>query len=286
LALLFFGLNFLHGINIFKPTNYFYATYDSIDGLEETAPVYIKGFKVGQVREIKYDFTKTPSFVLTLDINKDLRLPSGTRVELFDNGLLGGKAVRLVFSPLSERFQSAGDTLSSIAVPGLMTKVKNQFLPKIDSLLTVTDSVILALDRVMDGKQLKNSLNSIEKSSKNLEETTNGLKTAMGDDVPKIIKNVHTITNDFSVVSNNIKQVDFAKTFRGIDTTIVGLQMVTKKINSKDGSLGLLINDRSLYDNLTNTSSSANQLMVDIKDNPKRYVHFSVFAPKSDKKKK
>ena len=283
-ALLLYGLNFLKGINVFEPSNYYYATYSNIDGLVETAPVFIKGHQVGQVREISYDFTEETSFIITLDVSKDLELPVGTRVELFDNGLLGGKAIRIVYAPQSGEFVPVGDTLQSIVIPNFAKSIADELIPKINNLLSSTDSLILSVREIAASEKIRNSLESIEKSSANLEQTTEQLKVVMGQDVPKIMKNVNTITTDFATVGNNMKDINFAKTAQGIDSTMVNLQNVTEKMNSKEGSLGLLINDRALYDNLNSTSNNANNLVIDLKENPKRYVHFSVFGGKKDKK--
>lgn len=283
LALLFFGLNFLKGINIFNPSNFYYATYDNIGGLVETSPVFIKGHQVGQVREIKYDFTKEPSFVITLDISSDLELPEGTTAELFDNGLMGGKAIRIVYAPQTGQFEAVGDTIKSLVIPNFVNAISDQLIPKINTLLSSTDSLILSVRDITNSKQLKSSLASIEQSSANLEETTAKLKGVMNQDVPKIVKNVNTITTDFAQVGNNLKEVNLAKTVDGIDATILELKEVSRKMNSNEGSLGLLINDRALYDNLSNTSNNANLLVVDIKQNPKRYLNISVFGSKKEK---
>ncbi len=279
-ALLLYGLNFLKGVNVFKPTNYYYATFSNIDGLVETAPIFIKGHQVGQIRDISYDFTKETSFVVTLDIDKELQLPQGTRAELFDNGMLGGKAIRIVYSPQSTAFIPVGDTLTSLTVRGLMAYVSEDLLPKVDRLVSTTDSLIRSVKEITSGNEIKNTLSSIEQMSSNLEQSAVQLKSVMQHDVPGIVKNVHTITNDFAQVSTNMKGIDFAKTAQGIDATMLDLQQITQKMNSKEGSLGLLINDRSFYDNLNQTTTSANQLVIDLKENPKRYVHFSLFGGK------
>ncbi|MBN1463665.1 MAG: MCE family protein, partial [Paludibacteraceae bacterium] len=283
LALLLFGLNFLKGINIFNPSNFYYATYDNIGGLVETSPVLIKGHQVGQVREIKYDFTKEPSFVITLDISSDLELPEGTRAELFDKGLMGGKAIRIVYAPQTGQYEAVGDTIKSVIIPNFVNAISDELIPKINTLLSSTDSLILSVRDITNSPKLKNSLASIEQSSANLEETTAKLKGVMNQDVPKIVKNVNTITTDFAQVGNNLKEVDLAKTVDGIDATILELKEVSRKMNSNEGSLGLLINDRALYDNLSNTSNNANLLVVDIKQNPKRYLNISVFGSKKEK---
>ncbi|MDR3704989.1 MAG: MlaD family protein [Paludibacteraceae bacterium] len=278
--ILFFGFNFLKGINIFNPTNYYYATYSNIDGLVEAAPVFIKGHKIGQVKKISYDFSKDRSFVITLDIAKDLKLPLGTKAQLFDNGLVGGKAINLIYTPQSGVFHTVGDTLKSDEEQDMMTKLTTHFMPKIDHLLSSTDSLISSVRAITEGKKLKNSLSSMEKATANLEESSVALKGLMKKDVPKIVHNVDKMTEDFSVVGNNVRNIDFAKTTNTIDQTMLQLQNVAQKMNSNQGSLGLLINDRALYDNLTSTSQNANLLLIDIKQNPKNYVHFSVFGKK------
>jgi phospholipid/cholesterol/gamma-HCH transport system substrate-binding protein len=186
LALLFFGLNFLKGINIFNPSNFYYATYDNIGGLVETSPVFIKGHQVGQVREIKYDFTKEPSFVITLDISSDLELPEGTRAELFDNGLMGGKAIRIVYAPQTGQYEAVGDTIKSVIIPNFVNAISDELIPKINTLLSSTDSLILSVRDITNSPKLKNSLAAIEQSSANLEQTTTMLKGVMNQDVPKM----------------------------------------------------------------------------------------------------
>ncbi len=283
-ALLFYGLNFLKGVNVFKPTNYYYASYSDIDGLVETSPVFIKGHQVGQVREISYDFSKESSFVITLDIAKDLYLPEGSMVELFDNGLIGGKAVRIVYAEQSGIFEPVGDTLNTSVSVGLMKYITEDLVPQIDSLVSAADSLITSVRNLAEGEQLNNSLASIENMTANLEQGSSQLKVVMGKDVPKIVKDINVITGDLTSVSQNLKGVDFAKTVSNIDSTMANLNAITESMNSKDGSLGLLINDKALYNNLKHTSDNANKLVVDINKNPRRYIHFSVFG-KSEKKK-
>jgi phospholipid/cholesterol/gamma-HCH transport system substrate-binding protein len=283
ILILYFGINYLKGVNVFKPTNYYYATYDNIDGLVETNPVMIRGYQVGMVREIKRDFSKQKPFVVVLYIDKGLKLPKGTKADLFDNGLMGGKAVQLVFDPSATAYQEAGDTLVSTVSVGLMGQLSADLMPKINSLITETDSLIVAVRTVVQSPELKKSLSSIEKTTAELEQSSTELKKIMKKDLPKVITDVNVITSNLAIVSNNIKKIDFASTMASVDNTIANLNEVTRKMNSKEGSLGLLINDTRLYDNLNDISQNANILVVDLKQNPKRYVHFSVFAPKDKK---
>ena len=279
---LYFGLNFLKGIDVFSPINDYYATYDNIDGLVPSSPVLIKGYKVGQVEEVIYDFTKQTAFIVRISVSKDIRIPKGAKIELFDNGLMGGKAVQIVYDPLQANgaVYAAGDTVESSVGTGLMAQVAGDLMPQIQSVAQQADSLLRSLRKVMDGKELNNSLASIESTTSNLATSSNELKKLMKSDVPGILKDVNIITTDLKKVSGNLGAVDFAATFASINHTLANLQLVTDKMNGSEGTIGLLINDKRLYNNLANTVESADKLLIDFKASPKRYVHFSLFGKK------
>ncbi len=279
---IYFGLNFLKGIDIFSPTSTYYAIYNNIDGLVPSSPVLVKGFKVGQVEEIKYDFSKEKSFVVRISVSKDVLLPKGAKIELFDNGLMGGKAIQLVYAPLiaGQALYTPGDTIESFVGTGLMAQVAGDLMPKIQSISEQADSLIRSLRQITESKSIKNSLSSIENTTSNLDATSVQLKKMMNNDVPRIMKDVNGLTGDLKKISGNLSTVDFAATFASINHTIANLNLLTDKLNSKEGTVGPLLNDKGLYTNLTNTAESADKLLVDLKQNPKRYVHFSLFGSK------
>jgi phospholipid/cholesterol/gamma-HCH transport system substrate-binding protein len=279
---LYFGLNFLKGIDIFSPVSSYYATYTNIDGLVPSSPVLIKGYKVGQVEEVKYDFSKETAFVVRISVSKDIRIPKGAKIELFDNGLMGGKAIQIVYSPLTAEqvLYEPGDTVESQIGTGLMAQVAGDLMPKIQSITEQTDSLLRSLRKVMEGKALNNSLNSIESTTDDLAQTSKQLKKLMNNDVPKIMKDVNGVTGDLKKISGNLSTVDFAATFASINHTIANLNLLTDKLNSTDGTVGLLLNDKKLYNSLNSTAEDADKLLIDLKQNPKRYVHFSLFGSK------
>ncbi len=284
--ILFFGFNYLKGVNIFNPTNYYRASFADVGGLQETGPVFIKGHKVGQVKKISYDFTKEESFVVTLDIANDLKLPKGTTAELFDDGLMGGKAIRLALPEnLTSEFCKKGDFLPSKVIPGLTAGLSNELLPKINRLLDSTDSLMRSVRVITESQQLKNTLASMEQITADLEASSAQLKHLMNNDIPKITHNVNALTADFAVTGNNLSKIDFEQTTNKLDKAAESLEGVTQKINNGTGTLGLLVNDPALYNNLSATSQNANSLLIDLQKNPKRYVHFSIWG-KSDKKDK
>jgi len=281
---LYFGLNFLKGIDIFSSVGNYYAVYENIGGLVPSSPVYVKGYKVGQVEEVKYDFSKQKSFVIKISVSKDIKLPKGTLVELYDDGLMGGKAIQLVYAPTnaSQSMYEPGDTIESQVSIGLMGQLAGDLMPKIQSISEQADSLIRSVRVLVENKDLNKSLTSIEHTTSDLAVSSAQLKKMMNNDVPHILSDVNVITSDFKQISGNLKKVDFEATFSSINHTIANLNLISDKMNSSDGTLGMLINNKDLYINLSNTASNADKLMIDLQKNPKRYVHFSVFGSKKE----
>jgi phospholipid/cholesterol/gamma-HCH transport system substrate-binding protein len=281
---LYFGLNFLKGIDIFSSVSNYYASYENIGGLVPSSPVYVKGFKVGQVEEIKYDFSKQNSFVVKISVAKDIQLPIGTKIELYDDGLMGGKAIQLIYAPItaSQTMHQSGDTIESQMGTGLMAQLTGSLLPKIESISTQTDSLIRSVRTLVDNKDLTKSIASIEHTTANLAVSSSQLKKMMNNDVPHILGNVNDITSDFKQISGKLKKIDYEATFASVDHTIANLNLLTTKMNSSEGTIGLLLNNKDLYINLSNTAASADKLLIDLQKSPKRYVHFSLFGRKSE----
>ncbi|MEI8085883.1 MAG: MlaD family protein [Paludibacter sp.] len=280
---LYFGLNFLKGIDIFSPVNYYYGSYENLGGLVASSPVYIKGYKVGQVEEIKYDFSKINSFVIKISVSNNIKLPKGTIIQLYDEGLMGGKAIQLLYAPVtsSQSMYAPNDTIATNVGEGLMAKLTGNLLPEIQTISTQADSLIRSVRLLVDNKNLTKSLASIENTSANLAVSSSQLKKMMSNDVPHLLSDVNVITTDFKQISGNLKKIDYAATFASINHTIANLNLISEKMNGSEGTIGLLLNNKDLYNNLSSTASNADKLVVDLKQNPKRYVHFSLFGSKS-----
>lgn len=279
---LYFGLNYLKGIDIFSPINYYYGSYENLGGLVPSSPVYVKGFKVGQVEEVKYDFSKQKSFVVKISVSKDIQLPKGTIIQLYDEGLMGGKAIQLIYAPISasQSMYLPNDTIPTEMGVGLMAQVTGDLLPKIETISTQADSLIRSVRVLVESKDLTKSLASIESTTADLAISSSQLKKMMNNDVPHILGDVKVLTTDFKQISGNLKKIDYAATFASIDHTISNLNLISEKMNSSEGTIGLLLNNKDLYINLSNTAANADKLVIDLKNNPKRYVHFSLFGSK------
>ena len=281
---LYFGLNYLKGIDIFSPVSYYYGKYDNIGGLVPSSPVYVKGFKVGQVEKIIYDFSKKESFVVKISVQRGIKLPYDTKIELYDNGIMGGKAIQLIYEPItvSKIMHQPGDTIDTSLGLGLMAKLSGDLVPKIESISVQADSLIRSVRVLVENKSLNKSLNSIEHLTSDLAVSSAQLKKMMNNDVPHIISDVNSFTTDIKQVSTNLKKIDYAATFASIDHTIANLNLISNKLNSNEGTIGMLLNNKDLYINLSNSASNADKLMIDLQKNPKRYVHFSLFGNKSN----
>lgn len=280
--LLYFGLNFLKGVDIFTPVSYFYANYDDIDGLVPSSPVFIKGYKVGQVESIDYDFKQATPFVVKISVSKDIQVPQTAVMELFDDGLMGGKAVQIVnILPFAQSdFYHSGDTLASSVSSGLLGQLAGDLMPKVEEVLKQADSLMYSVRSLVESDNIKKSLTSIELTTSELATSSMALKKLMNQDMPGIVQNVQVITDDFKNISSSLSKVDFETTFQQLDLTIRDLNQITNKINAGEGSLGLLLNDKRLYINLLDVSGSADKLLIDLKEHPKKYVNFSLFGSK------
>lgn len=279
LIILYFGLNYLKGINLFNPINKYYAKYESVEGLVASSPVYVRGYKVGQVNSITYDFSNEIPFVIEFTTEKSLKLPKGTIAEMFDDGLMGGKAIRLVMSK-NDEYISDGDTLSALKVAGLMDFLSGHFLPTLYKTVADVDSTIVNIQQLIASAEIKNSLKSIESVTSDLSITSERLKNLMDGKIPAVVANIDTISVDLKKVSSDLKDFEYAELLLKVDSTMANLRSLSNSLNDKDGSLGLLLRDQSLYNSLDSTVNSANLLLKDLKENPKRYVHFSLFGRK------
>lgn len=292
LFLLFFGFNFLKGVNIFSPTNSYHGRYTNLHGLEEQAAVYILGHKVGQVDRIHYNFEADSAFTIDISIRRDIRLPQGTRMALFSDGLLGGKAIELQFpgeeqAPVATPNSIAkGAYLTTVYVPSIMESVQNEMMAKLANAVDEIDSLVANVNGQLSGNHLQATLANADRISSNLNSVSADLKKLMNTRVPAIINNADTTLANLNVIVADVKTANLKGTIARVDTAVDQVNVLLASVNSQQGTLGQLIYNPSLYHNIDSTIVAADSLLVDLKANPKRYVHFSLFGAKSDKKKK
>ena len=285
--LLYFGFNFLKGVDIFSPTSTYYGLYEHLDGLEASAPVYIKGCKVGQVKKVAYDFTLEIPFVVEISIDKEIRLPRSTEMQIYDDGLLGGKALQLIFDAsanTSDGVRVSGDTLPTSHGNGLIDGLMTQVAPQLTQLLAHVDTLVVQANKLVADSAITHSIHSIEGITANLQASSAQLKLLMNRDVPDIVSNTKATIGHLNTFTANLNELQLNQTVEHLNQTVSQLQQITASINSSDGTIGLLLHDKQLYEKLTATAQAAQSLLSDLEDNPKRYVHFSIFG-KKDKTK-
>ena len=286
LFLLFFGFNFLKGVNIFSPTNSYHGVYYNLHGLEEQAAVSIRGHKVGQVDAIRYDFTKDSAFTVDISIHTDIDLPQGTRMALVAYGLLGGMAIELILPESDENavqpsdFIAHGAYIPTMYVPGLMESVQGELIAKIASAVENIDSLVAQVKIQLEGDHLKATLANVDRISTDLTGVSAELKRLMATRVPSIVNNADTAVANFNIIVADLKDANLKATVARVDTAVNGVNALLADVRSGEGTLGQLMYNKSLYNHIDAAVLSADSLLTDLKAHPKRYVHFSVFGKK------
>lgn len=284
LGLLYWGINYLKGINLFKPANFYYVKFEKVDGLNISAPVTINGFKVGLVKEIDYDYAENQISVM-LSLDKDLRIPKGSTVSL-GSDLLGTAQLSIRLSKAKD-FYEVGDVLDSQNETGLMGKVETDMMPQLIAVLPKIDSILTNVNAILSNPAINQSVTRLDGITRELEKSSvqlSGLMTQLGKNAPGIVNNVNGITSNLNSTSSNLNQLSSSlkempldSTIERLNQTLANVQTLTQKLNDNKSTLGLLMNDKRLYDNASNTVASLDSLLTDLKRNPKKYVTIKVF---------
>lgn len=278
LCVLIYGINYLKGIHLFKPSSYFYVKFQNINGLTKSSPVYADGFRVGIVRELYYDYNHPGNVVAEIDVEPDLRIPKGSSAELAAE-MLGGVRMNLLLANNPREKYQAGDTIPGGLNSGMLGQV-GDLVPQLQKMLPKLDSIMASLNVLLADPAIPATLHNIENLTANLSATSGQLQTLMSNDIPQLTGKLNTIGDNFVTISGNLKEIDYAAAMQKVDSTLANVKMITDKLGSKDNTVGLLLNDPSLYNNLNATTANAASLLEDLRLHPKRYVHFSLFGKK------
>lgn len=276
LALLYFGINYLKGINLFQPANHYNVVFNNVKDVTVSSPVFIDGFKVGLVRSLTFDYETRDKITVEISLEKEMKINKGSYITI-TKSLLGGAELHIHLNTYVSDFYKPGDTIEGRMEEDIMTNVEKNLLPQVNDMLPKVDSILTGIQTLLNHPALTQSLTNMEATTAALQQSTLRLNRLLASDVPVIVGNLKTITGDFSAVSTELKGLDLDGTFAAVNATLENLKLTTDKLNSPDNSLGLLLNDKQLYVNLNSTAENASKLLFDLKQNPKRYVHFSVF---------
>ena len=276
LVLLYIGVNYLKGINLFRPANHYYVACSNVKDVTISSPVFVEGFKVGLVRSISYDYSTTGKILVEISLEESMRINKGSYISL-EKTLLSGGELHIHLNKYVDEYLKSGDTIEGRSPEDMMASVQEKMLPQIIDLLPKLDSILYSLQILVSHPALSQSLDHIEKTTASLEISSRRLNQLLGNDVPVIASNLKTTTDNFAALSEEMKNLNLKGSIQSLNLTIDNLGQTTMKLNAKDNSLGLLLNDTLLYNNLNETVVNASNLLIDLKQNPKRYVLFSLF---------
>lgn len=279
LFMLIYGLNYLKGVDIFKPSKYIYVKFSDINGLTKSSPVYANGFKVGIVSDIVYDNLHPGNIAVEVELEQDIVLPKVTSAEL-QAEMLGGVRMNLLFAENKGDFYAIGDTLQGANNAGLMGDLSTELMPKIVMMMPKLDSILVSLNAILADKSIPSTLSSLDATMKNLERSSASLSVLLDKDLPQAMTKLDKIEDNVITLTDELNDANIKDTFTKINSTLADVNQFTSKLGQSDNSLGLLVNDRTFYDNLNATAENAANLLKDLKEHPKRYVHFSLFGKK------
>ena len=280
IVVLYMGLQFLKGLSVFSNNNSYMVKFDDISGMSSSSPVYANGFKVGVVEDVTFDYDQPGNIVAVIGLDKEMRLPEGTRAEIASD-LLGNVKVELHIGD-GHRLLAVGDTILGGMQKGAMSKAADM-LPQIELMLPKLDSILASVNALLADPALRNSLGNIEQITSNLTTTSNELHRLTGtlnQQVPGMMAKANGVLDNTNTLTRNLSEIDVTQTMNSVNATLANVELLTKRLSSKDGTLGLLMSDPALYMNLNSTMRDVDSLMMDLRQHPKRYVHFSLFGRK------
>ncbi|MGB3776656.1 MAG: MlaD family protein [Leeuwenhoekiella sp.] len=288
IALLIFGYSFLKGENLLDNDRTFYSIYDNVEGLAPSSSVTINGLEVGKV--ISIDFAgSSGNLVVTFNVKNDFKFSNDSEAQIYGGGLIGGKSLAIVPKYNEGRMAKSGDTLPGTIDEGIFELVNDRLTPlqkKVESVIGQTDSVLVAVNDVLDPDTRQNLRDAIESLTQTAEtfnsasQSLDGLLTDNRSKLNRTFTNLDQMSSNFKSISDSVAQLEVGQLTANMQKVISDFENISSKLNSKEGTAGKLINDDQLYINLELATKQMQELMQDIKLNPKRYVHFSVFGKK------
>lgn len=276
--LLFFGINFLKGINIFNPANNYVVVFDNVSGMLVSDPVTINGLKIGQVKGMDFNPSVPNKIFVHIQMDKDIQLKQGSEI-LMDVSLMGGSTLILDASKSKTAFLNAGDTIDGIKKSGMMDAV-TEMVPKVEDIMPKLDSMLFNINELLTNENLAKTIESTSVLTAELSKTAiqmNQMMAMMNKDLPNIMNNLDKTLANVEGITNQVNGIDLQTPMKNIDATLVNIEALSKKMNAKDNSIGLLLNDRQMYDSINAVFGSASTLLNDIRENPSKYINVKVF---------
>ena len=286
IALLIFGYSFLKGNNLLNNDRTYYAIYDNVEGLSPGSNVTINGLAVGKVLAINFADTKG-DLLVTFNIQNDFQFSKNSKAQIYGGGLIGGKNLSIVPEYDRAEIAKSGDTLEGTIDEGIFELVNERLTPlqkKVESVINSTDSVLTGVSNVLDEptrRNLRETISDISQTAVYFKEASKNLNTLLADNDEKLSRtftNLDKVSTNFVKVSDSLSKVDVNALVKRMESVLADFESISSKVERGDGTLGQLINDPDMYNNMERATKQLEELLQDIKLNPKRYVHFSVFG--------
>ena len=288
ILLFIYGFSYLKGKSIFKDTKTLYTVYDEVEGLIPGAKVTINGLSIGKISNIDF-LPSTTKILVTMDVRKELNFSKESAAMLYEVGLIGGKAISIVPKFDINKTIQSGDTLRSEIKPSFTDLINRQIEPlqiKIESMLTSADSLFVGVSNVLDSDtqaNLKNTLENLSVTMENLNKASLAAHNILAQNQEQLnatFVNIKDTSENLKSITDSISSVEISRSINQFSKTVAGLNTIVSAIDAGEGTAGKLIRDEALYDNLRAATKELELLMRDLKNHPKRYVHFSLFGKK------
>ena len=292
IAILFFGMNFLKGISLFSEKNVYYARFSNINGLTANNPIFANGYQVGLVKGIQFDYSGQGDIIVAFSLNDKMHLPVGTAAAI-ESDFMGNVRMNIVLptnnTPLPTGEGSGmgllhkGDTIPGSQAEGLMARAA-ALLPAVEQMLPKLDSILMSVNTLLADPSIARTLHHAERVTADLTNSTRQLNTLMANlnrQMPALMSKADGVLDNTQQLTQNLSAIDLNTTMQKVDRTLANVEATAKQLSQPNGTLGLLMNDPSLYNRLNGTLNSAEMLLNDVREHPKRYINVSVFGRKS-----
>lgn len=277
ILIVYFGIIFLKGIKLSSTENVYYITMSDVNGLSPQADVLANGMVVGQVKSLSFD-AATQLVAIGIELNKGYSLPKGSTATL-QKDMLGAPKVKVILGTDPTQTLVPGDTIKGVPMMDLMASA-GDMIPSVEALMPKIDSILTALNALVNNPALPQTLANMEYVTGNLRTTTDQLNVLLGKDVPQMMTHVNQVGINLESTTAQLKSIDYKGLADGMGQTMGNLNAFTAQLNNQNSTLGRLMNDASMYEHMDTTMQNASLLLKDLREHPKRYVHFSLFGKK------
>ena len=288
--LIVFLFNYLKGQNMFDSSREIHVIYDNVEGLVNSSPVTVNGHTVGKVQDIGFTEDGSGKIKVLLQIDDDFEFSKNSTAELYDTGLIGGKGISIIPAFDTAENAKSGDVLIGTSKPGIMDMVGDTLSPlqeKIGAMLISADTLLTNINDVFDEptkQSLKNGISELETTISSFKNTSISINQLIANNKEKLdstLANVEDVTANLSNITDSIASANLSKTINDLQATVSNFDKILASIQNGEGSIGKLLNDEGVYNNLEGATKQLEELLQDMKLNPKRYVHFSLFGKKA-----